>query len=161
MNLLGVLVSRAARALRGDRGIRVQRVLAGLGAVAVLVLPQVAMPQHWLSVTGLDHHGLWRVPVNALVALIFVPVLRMVSYRRRDWLVLAFVPVLQYVVAFRVGYRAALLPLRDWPARADERLRVRRVTRGGLWVLMPPSAELRAARSAARRGEVVGANGRR
>ena len=90
------------------------------------VVPQLLMPDEWVAASHLGRFGLWRLVANALVSLIFVPVLRLVSYRRRDWLLLAFVPVWQWVVAYRVGYRAAILPLHDWPPRPDERLRVRR-----------------------------------
>jgi hypothetical protein len=113
------------------------RVLGGAGAVVLLALPQVVMPRAWVADSGLAGHQLWRVAASALVSLLLVPVLRLVSYRRRDWLVLAFVPVLQYVLAWRIGYRAALLPLRDWTPRPDERLRARRLRRGALWVLLP------------------------
>ncbi len=113
------------------------RVLGGAGAVVLLALPQVVMPHTWIAASGLARFGLWRVAASALVSLLLVPVLRLVSYRRRDWLVLAFVPGWQYVLAWRIGYRAALLPLRDWTPRPDERLRARRLRRGGLWVLPP------------------------
>jgi hypothetical protein len=95
------------------------------------------MPQAWIADSGLERFGLWRLLANALVSLIFVPVLRLVSYRRRDWLVLALVPVWQWVLAWRIGYRAALLPLRDWSPRPDERLNVRRLPAGTHWVLVP------------------------
>jgi hypothetical protein len=113
------------------------RVVGGSGAVVLVALPQVVMPHAWIAASGLGRFGLWRVAASALVGLLLVPVLRLVSYRRRDWLVLAFVPGWQYVLAWRIGYRAALLPVRDWTPRPDERLRARRLRRGRLWVLLP------------------------
>lgn len=135
--------------MRGDAGLRALRTLAGGAAVLVLLLPQVATPHRLVELfetSGSTSPWLWRIVVNALVSLVFLPVLRPVSYRRRDWLVLAFVPIWQWVVAFRIGYRAALLPLRDWAPRPDERLRVLRLPGGAgarLSVLVadaPPSA---------------------
>lgn len=128
-----------SRSRMGLRLVRVYllRLLGGSGAVALLMLPQVVMPHAWIADSGLSRFGLWRVVASALVSLLLVPVLRLVSYRRRDWLVLAFVPGWQYVLAWRIGYRAALLPLRDWTPRPDERLRARRLRRGQLWVLLP------------------------
>jgi hypothetical protein len=41
------------------------------------------------------------------------------------------------VLAWRIGYRAALLPLRDWSPRPDERLDVRRLPAGTHWILVP------------------------
>ena len=136
---------RAQGAVSGSRsrdGLRLARlyllrVLGGAGAVSLVALPQVVMPHAWIAASGLARYGLWRVVASALVSLLLVPVLRLVSYRRRDWLVLAFVPGWQYVLAWRIGYRAALLPLRDWTPRPDERLRARRLRRGRLWVLLP------------------------
>ena len=117
-----------------------RRVLGGAAAVALLLVPQLLMPDDWVAASHLGRFGLWRLVANALVSLIFVPVLRLVSYRRRDWLQLAFVPVWQWVVAYRIGYRASILPRHDWPPRPDERLRVRRLAAGPEWVLTPRPA---------------------
>ncbi len=117
-----------------------RRVLGGAAAVALLLAPQLLTPDEWVAASHLDRFGLWRLVANALVSLIFVPLLRLVSYRRRDWLLLAFVPLWQWVVAYRVGHRAAILPLHDWPPRPDERLRVRRLAAGPEWVLAPRPA---------------------
>jgi hypothetical protein len=110
--------------------------------VLLLLVPQVVMPQEWIATSQLGRYEAWRLVANALVSLIFVPVLRLVSYRRRDWLLLAFVPVWQWLVAYRIGYRAVLLPLHDWPPRPDERLRVRRLAAGREWVLAAHPAGL-------------------
>ncbi len=117
-----------------------RRVLGGAAAVALLLAPQLLTPDEWVAASHLGRFGVWRLVANALVSLIFVPLLRLVSYRRRDWVLLALVPVWQWVVAYRIGYRAAILPLHDWPPRPDERLRVRRLATGPEWVLTPRPA---------------------
>jgi len=120
---------------RGIAGVGLGRLLGGLAGLAVLVLPQVVMPQAWIVASHLEPLGVWRLAVNALVSVLFLPVLRLVSYRRRDVLVLALVPFWQLAVAWTVGYRAAYLPQRDWAPRPDERLRVHRLRGGRHWVL--------------------------
>jgi hypothetical protein len=57
-----------------------------------------------------------------------------VSYRRRDWLVILAVPIWQWVLAFRVGYRLAFLPYRDWQPRPDEVVHARRIRGARLWL---------------------------
>lgn len=99
-----------------------------------MALPQLVMPSSWILASHLAAFGLWRIAASVVSSLVFLPVLRLVSYRRRDVLILALVPVWQLAVAWTVGYRAAYLPLRDWDPRPDERLRVHR-QRGGHWVL--------------------------
>jgi hypothetical protein len=120
---------------RGIAGVGLRRLLGGLAGLTVLVLPQAVMPHPWVAASHLEPLGLWRLAVNALVSVFFLPVLRLVSYRRRDILVLALVPFWQLAVAWTVGYRAAYLPLRDWAPRPDERLRVHRIRGGQHWVL--------------------------
>jgi hypothetical protein len=101
----------------------------------VLLLPQLLMPQTWIEAVHLGRFGIWRLVANAAVSVLFLPVMRLVSYRRRDWVMLALLPIWQWVIAYRIGYRALLLPLRDWSPRPDERLRVRRLDDGERWVL--------------------------
>jgi hypothetical protein len=52
--------------------------------------------------------------------LLFLPFLPKVSYRRRDWMFISFVPIWGLVVAARVGSRLANLPCKDWPLRPGE-----------------------------------------
>lgn len=78
-------------------------------------------------------HGL-AFAVTALLCAVLLP---HVSYRRRDWLFIAFVPIWNIVVACRLGWRLALLPYRDWPPRPDERGRVRAIPGTELYELDP------------------------
>ena len=86
------------------------------GAVAVLVAIQ--KPLSWLP----GHTDAWWLDpvVFLLPVLLFVPLLPLVSYRRRDWILMVFVPFWNIVVAAKVGWRLANLPARDWPPRPDE-----------------------------------------
>lgn len=66
----------------------------------------------------------WFIPGPARVLetvslLQFVPVLPHISFRKRDCLLL-LVPFYGFGYAWRFGWRAALLPDRDWPPRDDE-----------------------------------------
>jgi hypothetical protein len=112
-----------------------RRLLGGLAGLAAVALPQLVMPQSWIVASHLQAFGLWRVAASIVGSLVFLPVLPLVSYRRRDILILALVPFWQLAVAWTVGYRAAYLPLRDWDPRPDERLRVHRVRGGRHWML--------------------------
>lgn len=61
--------------------------------------------------------GFWtmRLSVGGVLELLpFFLLLPRVSYRRRDILVFCFVPI---YLAAKVGWRAANLPMRDWPPR--------------------------------------------
>jgi hypothetical protein len=63
--------------------------------------------------------------------------LKKVSYRSVDVLLLLFVPIWPFVVAWRVGWRLAFLPYRDWQPRPDETDRVVPVDDTGTYVLEP------------------------
>ncbi len=93
----------------------VLRFLAGTVAVAVVFLSQ---PVGWLA----GHpHGPWVDVVNfGAPALLFLPLLPLVSYRRRDVLIMAIVPFWNAVLAAKVGWRLANLPARDWRPRPGE-----------------------------------------
>jgi len=90
------------------------RALAGIVAVFVVI----QKPLGWLP----GHHDAWWLDpvVFLLPVLLFVPLLPLVSYRRRDWMLMVFVPFWNVVVAAKVGWRLANLPARDWPPRLDE-----------------------------------------
>lgn len=81
------------------------RFLAGFLAVTL-----VAMPSKLIH--GAPSLGWWD---HLVVALVFLPLIPLVSYRRRDWLFIAVVPLWCFVVAARVGWPAANQPVRDWP----------------------------------------------
>jgi hypothetical protein len=86
------------------------RVAAGfLACVASVVRPyDITRTNTWLN-------GLWLVLI-VLVAMLLLP---LISYRRRDCLML-FIPFYNLVVLSRLGYRLSNLPVRDWPPRPDE-----------------------------------------
>jgi hypothetical protein len=91
------------------------RFLAGCLGVAVVLLSQ---PVGWLPGHPV---GWWVDLVNfSIPALVFVPLLPLVSYRRRDWLIMAIIPFWNAALAAKVGWRLANLPARDWRPRPDE-----------------------------------------
>jgi hypothetical protein len=98
------------------------RLLAGSLALVISLLPFVLLPRGpyftWPTrnfvVVGGSEVGL------VIGGLLFLPFLPMVSYRRRDWLFISFVPIWGLVVAARVGSRLANLPYKDWPLRPGE-----------------------------------------
>lgn len=70
------------------------------------------------------------------VGLLLMPFLRRVSYRRRDVLLVALVPIYGPMVAGLVVSRLIALPRRDWTPREDELPRVVRIPGGrGAYVL--------------------------
>ena len=99
------------------------RFACGLLTLVVSTLPLMFLP----SGTYFTWPTPWFVVIRGqelgtlIGGLLFVPLLPLVSYRRRDWLFIAFVPIWGFVVAARVGWRIANLPTRDWPLRPDER----------------------------------------
>lgn len=50
---------------------------------------------------------------------VFIPILRSVSYRKRDSLLL-MIPIYAYIFAAKVCWRAAFLPYADWPLRPEQ-----------------------------------------
>lgn len=94
------------------------RLASGVAAVVASVVAGFAGAglMNLLKFPGLTLFVAYLVP-----GLIFVPVLDKVSYRSRDWLLISLVPIWgQFVVPFRVGWRLAGLPIRDWPPRPGE-----------------------------------------
>jgi hypothetical protein len=57
---------------------------------------------------------------GSLSVVVWLVVLPMVSYRRRDVLIFAFVPLYPIVLAAKVGWRLGNFPHRDWKLRPDE-----------------------------------------
>ena len=101
---------------------RVLRFLGGLATLTLSILPTTLLPASrdstWPTSTFLAFDG--RDLGLVLSGLLFIPVLPLVSYRKRDWLFISFVPFYGFVVAARVGWRLVNLPTRDWPPRPGE-----------------------------------------
>jgi hypothetical protein len=92
----------------------------------------------------LDPHNL-----AVLAAVLLMPFLRSVSYRRRDVLLIALVPLYGALVAGLVVFRLLSLPRRTWPPRADELDRVVRIPGGrGDYVVRPTYADAEHLRTA-------------
>ena len=117
------MVTQALTSARGEQGRNVAlRFLGGLATLTLSMLPTILLPARdyftWPTnrfvVFGGHELGL------LICGLLFIPLLPLVSYRRRDWLLISFVPFYGYVVAARVGWRLVNLPAKDWPLRPDE-----------------------------------------
>jgi hypothetical protein len=88
------------------------RFLSGCLALSVLFGAQmIGLVSHWPLAWVLEREA---------PALLFIPLLPLVSYRRRDVFLILFVPFMNLVLAARVGWRLANLPVHDWPPRPDE-----------------------------------------
>ena len=82
------------------------------------------------------------------VAFLLMPFLRMVSYRKRDVLLIALVPIYGQMVAGLVVSRLMALPVRDWTPREDELPRVVRIPGGrGAYVVKRTFGEAEALRT--------------
>jgi hypothetical protein len=69
----------------------------------------------------------WQLgPIGVMLALglLLTPALPKVSYRRRDLLLIALIPLFGQFLVGKVIYRLLSLPRRDWPPRPDERPRL-------------------------------------
>jgi hypothetical protein len=125
------------------------RFAAGVLAFAGLfVLPSVLLGRG-REVT-LGHLTIELAPENALfwVGLLLMPFLRSASYRKRDVLLIALVPIYGPMVAALVLTRLIALPRRDWTPREDELPRVVRIPGGrGAYVLEQTFGEAEALRT--------------
>ena len=91
------------------------------------------------------------MPESALfwVGLLLMPFLRSVSYRKRDVLLIALVPIYGPMVVGLVVSRLMALPRRDWTPREDELPRVVRVPGGrGAYVVERTFGEAEVLRTA-------------
>ncbi len=91
------------------------------------------------------------MPESALfwVGLLLMPFLRSVSYRKRDVLLIALVPIYGPMVVGLVVSRLMALPRRDWTPREDELPRVVRIPGGrGAYVVERTFGEAEALRTA-------------
>ena len=118
---------------------RAVRVTAALLTLALLLAPWfVYQPQERWRVLGesVDPHHL-----PLFVGLLLLPFMRAVSYRKRDLLIIALVPLYGELVAAVLVSRLLALPRRDWTPRPDELPRVVRGPGGrGAYVLRPTFA---------------------
>lgn len=75
---------------------------------------------------------------SALPGILLLPFYRRVSFRRRDVLFFALLPLWGFVIAWKVGFRLTSLPYRDWPPRPDEYPRTRWIPNSTFHVVVPP-----------------------
>jgi hypothetical protein len=69
----------------------------------------------------------WQLgPIGLMLTLglLLTPALPKVSYRKRDLLLIALIPLFGQFLVGKVIYRLLSLPRRDWPPRPDERPRL-------------------------------------
>lgn len=105
---------------------RPARFTGGLLALAVMYGPQATFLDgtsnlsNMTKVGGLGYIDLVGAAVFLATAVLALLTLPLVSYRRIDFLIIAFVPVWGWIVTWRLGWRLALLPWRDWQPRYDE-----------------------------------------
>ena len=115
-----------------------------LASVTLLGWPRfgVDSARVWLLPGGVEIQQLQPFSAAWLLMSIGVSVwaLPHVGYRRRDWALVLLVPFWGLVVAWRLGWRAASLPYRDWRPRDDELPRVHVLPGIGMYVLAPEGA---------------------
>src|SRR3954449_3558858 len=76
-------------------------------------------------------------PPAVWFALLLIPLLRHVAYRKRDFLLIAIIPFYGEYLAGKVIYRLLGFPRRDWPPRPDELPRAVRILGGRGAYLLP------------------------
>jgi hypothetical protein len=125
------------------------RFAVGVLVWAGLLLPAVLMPRRtWTVSWGSFIADLTPQNIVVWAAVLLMPFLRMASYRKRDVLLIALVPIYGPMVAGLVVSRLMALPLRDWTPREDELPRVVRVPRSrGAYVVKPTFGEAEALRT--------------
>jgi hypothetical protein len=84
------------------------------------------LPGHDWTVHLVGSVSLQLGPIGLMLALglLLTDALPKVSYRKRDFLLIATIPVYGQYLGGKVVYRLLALPRRDWPPRPDERPRV-------------------------------------
>lgn len=118
-----------------------------LGLLAVLGWFPLAARWRW-HLSGSSYVEIEPSRLHVYVGLLLVPFLRKVSYRKRDVLLIALVPVYGQLMIGKVVYRLLGLPRRDWPPRPDEVDRAVRIPREAhLYVLRPSFADAEALRA--------------
>jgi len=95
--------------------------VAGAVVGVLLALASPALSRRLLAAVGLQQsvvlHDFARMSIAALVAL---PLLRLIAYRRRDALLIAFVPVVGVFLMGLIGWRLPVVRHPDWPLRPDD-----------------------------------------
>lgn len=122
------------------------RLLAGT-LLVVVTLVGYAGAGEWVSRAdglhvrrlGLSTSDGTGVFVAVLYGLLFLPLLRRFSYRRRDLLFFLLCPIWVFVIAGKAGYRLTALPYRDWPPRPDEYASCVQIRGTASYVLRDPS----------------------
>ena len=74
---------------------------------------------------------------SGLAGVLLLPAYYRVSFRKRDVLFFLLLPFWGIVIAWKVGFRLASLPYRDWPPRPDEDARTQIVPGTAFYVLLP------------------------
>jgi hypothetical protein len=77
---------------------------------------------------------------HGLPGALLLPLFRKVGYRKRDVLFFPLIPIWGSFIAWKVGFRLASLPYRDWPPRRDEYDRCRRLPGSTYHVIVPEQA---------------------
>lgn len=109
-----MLTVAARRTVTRTRRIRrTAGAMCTLAFTMVLTLPLLSSSPAWIQVMAA---GVAYVPV-----LIALP---RVSMSRWSVIPMLVIPLLNVVTVYRVGYRASLLPARDWPPLPSERDRI-------------------------------------
>jgi hypothetical protein len=96
------------------------RLVSAVTAVALYCVSPTAFTSAALHIDWPWDGFLTLYAGGLLVGVALLVVLPMVSYRRRDIFILAFVPIYPIVLAAKVGWRVGNLPHRDWKLRPDE-----------------------------------------
>ena len=131
-----------------------QPVPGGVGAVVAVVLLAGSLLRGygWQWSLGLPAGAsveLSPADLMPLVALLLMPVMRQVSYRKRDALLVGLVPIVGPMLTGILVSRLLSLPRREWPPRPDEEARVVPVPgERSAYLLMPSFAAAEALRTA-------------
>jgi len=130
------------------RQLRDVRLVAGLvtmlGLMSLMLVPD---PVRWQIGSFTLELQPWRAQLY--LAVLLVPFLRQVSYRKRDALLIGLVPFWGAYLAAEIVWRLLCLPRRDWVPRYDELPRVVRIPHGrGDYLLLPTFQDAEALRSA-------------
>ncbi len=114
-----------------------QPVPGGVGAVVAVVLLAASLLSlghgwHWsLALPAGASVELSQSGLMPLVALLLMPLMRQVSYRKRDALLVGLAPIVGPMLTGILVSRLLSLPRREWPPRPDEAAPGRKAARPG------------------------------